>query len=107
MVKDKPSGVILLSFEFPPRRLSKTSDQIADLANYLANQNVKTWIITFDDWRADIEKLAKNITIIRIPNHVPNNITHLSTIMNLKPAIFSMNAELILFIFLNGQFYRH
>ncbi|MHA1187601.1 MAG: glycosyltransferase family 4 protein [Candidatus Heimdallarchaeota archaeon] len=95
MVKDKPSGVILLSFEFPPRRLSKTSDQIADLANYLANQNVKTWIITFDDWRADIEKLAKNITIIRIPNHVPNNITHLSTIMNLKPAYQSAIANIL------------
>ncbi|MHA1442394.1 MAG: glycosyltransferase family 4 protein, partial [Candidatus Heimdallarchaeota archaeon] len=95
MVKDKPTGVILLSFEFPPRRLSKTSDQIADLANYLAKQNVKTWIITFDDWRADIEKLAKNITIIRIPNHVPNNITHLSTIMNLKPAYQSAIANII------------
>ncbi|MHA1367830.1 MAG: glycosyltransferase family 4 protein, partial [Candidatus Heimdallarchaeota archaeon] len=76
-------------------RLSKTSDQIADLANYLAKQNVKTWIITFDDWRADIEKLAKNITIIRIPNHVPNNITHLSTIMNLKPAYQSAIANII------------
>lgn len=95
MVKEKPSGVILLSFEFPPRRLTKMSDQIANIANYLAKQNVNTWVITFDDWRSDIEKIAKNITIIRIPNHIPNNITFLSTIMNLKPSYQSAIANLI------------
>ncbi|MHA1124098.1 MAG: glycosyltransferase family 4 protein [Candidatus Heimdallarchaeota archaeon] len=95
MTKEKLSGVILLSFEFPPRRLSKTSDQIANIAKYLAKQNVKTWVVTFDDWRSDIEKLAKNITVIRIPNNVPNNISFLATIMNLKPAYQSAIATIL------------
>jgi len=95
MVKDKLSGVILLSFEFPPRRLSKTSDLIVNVANHLAKLGVKTWVVTFDDWRSDIEKLRKNITVIRIPNHVPNNISFLSLLMNLKPAYQSAIAKII------------
>lgn len=96
MSKEKKlSGVILLAFEFPPRRLSKTSDQIANLAKYLAKQKVRTWVITFDDWRSDIENLSKYISVIRIPNHVPNNITFLSCLMNLKPAYQSAIANII------------
>jgi hypothetical protein len=96
MIKEKKlSGVILVSFEFPPRRLSKTSDQVAQLANYLAKQNVKTWVITFDDWRSDIENLRKNVSVVRIPNNVPNNITFLSSLMNLKPAYQSAIANII------------
>jgi len=96
MIKEKKlSGVILVSFEFPPRRLSKTSDQVAQLANFLAKQNVKTWVITFDDWRSDIENLRKNVSVVRIPNNIPNNITFLSSLMNLKPAYQSAIANII------------
>jgi len=81
----KPKGVILVSFEYPPRRLTKTSDVIFSLAKYLTKQKVKTHVITFDDWRSSIE-VENKIIVNRIPNHVPNNISPFSTVMNLKPA---------------------
>ncbi len=81
----KPKGVILVSFEYPPRRLTKTSDVVFKLAQHLTKQKVKTHVITFDDWRSGTE-VEKKIIVTRIPNHIPNNISPFSTIMNLKPA---------------------
>lgn len=81
----KPKGVILVTFEYPPRRLTKISDVIFKLAQYLTKQKVKTHVITFDDWRSGTE-VEKKIIVTRIPNHIPNNISPFSTIMNLKPA---------------------
>lgn len=81
----KPKGVILVSFEFPPRRLTKISDVVFKLAQHLTKQKVKTHVITFDDWRSGTE-VENKIIVNRIPNHVPNNISPFSTIMNLKPA---------------------
>ena len=82
---NKPKGVILVSFEYPPRRITKTSDVIQKLAQYLTKQKIRTHVITFDDWRSTIE-VEKKIVVNRIPNYVPNNISIFSTIMNLKPA---------------------
>ena len=91
----KIHGIILVSFEYPPRRLSKISDSIEKLAHFLVKQKIKTWVVTFDDWRSDIEKVNKFLTVIRIPYHVPNNISELAMIMNLKAAYQSAIASII------------
>ena len=91
----QPNGVILVSFEFPPRRLSKISDNIEKLAKFLSKQKVKTWVITFDDWRSDIEKINSYLSVHRIPYHVPNNISFLAMVMNLKNGYQSAIASLL------------
>jgi hypothetical protein len=82
---NKPKGVILVSFEYPPRRLTKVSDVIFKLAQHLTKQKVKTHVITFDDWRSGTV-VENKIIVNRIPNHIPNNISSFSTAMNLKLA---------------------
>ena len=90
----KPKGVILVSFEYPPRRLSKTSDVVFKTAQYLTKQKVKTHVITFDDWRSSIE-VENKVIVNRIPNYIPNNISPFSTTMNLKPAYQSAIASVL------------
>ncbi|HUT79664.1 MAG TPA: glycosyltransferase family 4 protein [Candidatus Bathyarchaeia archaeon] len=87
-------GVILVSFEYPPRRLSNLSDIIQKLARTLITQGYNVWIVTFDDWRSGIEKNNK-MTIVRIPYNVPNNISFFSNILNLKSAYQSAIASII------------
>jgi len=82
--KPKLTGIILVSFEYPPRRLSKISDSVEKLAHFLSKRGIKTWVVTFDDWRSDVEQVSKDLTIHRIPYHIPNNISELAMIMNLK-----------------------
>lgn len=87
MSKNPPlNGIILVSFEYPPRRLSKISDSVEKLARFLSKKKIKTWVVTFDDWRSDVEKINNYLTINRIPYSVPNNISELAMIMNLKVA---------------------
>ncbi|HUU77769.1 MAG TPA: glycosyltransferase family 4 protein [candidate division Zixibacteria bacterium] len=88
-------GVILVSFEFPPRRLSKMSDEVEKIAKFLSKEKIKTWVITFDDWRSGIEKINDFLIIHRIPYPVPNNISFLAMIMNLKPAYQSVIASIL------------
>ncbi|NHJ04952.1 MAG: hypothetical protein EAX90_09020 [Candidatus Heimdallarchaeota archaeon] len=88
-------GVILVSFEFPPRRLSKTSDNVEKIAKFLSKEKIKTWVVTFDDWRSGIEKINSYLMIHRIPFPVPNNISFLAMIMNLKPAYQSEIASIL------------
>lgn len=88
-------GVILVSFEFPPRRLSIVSEVVSKHADYLNKKGIKTWVVTFDDWRSDIETEKNRATVIRIPNHIPNNISIFSTVMNLKVAYQSAIAAII------------
>ncbi len=90
----KPKSVILVSFEYPPRRLSKTSDVVFNIAQYLTKQKVKTHVITFDDWRSSIEVESK-IVVNRIPNFIPNNISSFSLTMNLKTAYQSAIASVL------------
>ncbi|MBD3191348.1 MAG: glycosyltransferase [Candidatus Heimdallarchaeota archaeon] len=87
MVKNRTElqGVILVSFEYPPRSLSIISDKVGKLAEFLSKRNISTWVITFDDWRSGIEEQGE-IIVNRIPYHVPNNISFLSLVMNLKTA---------------------
>ena len=91
----QPKGVILVSFEFPPRRLSRISDNVEKLAKFLSKQKIKTWVITFDDWRSGIEKINSYLTIHRIPYHIPNNISFLAMIMNLKNSYQSAIASVL------------
>ena len=85
MSKNPPlNGIILVSFEYPPRRLSKISDSVKKLSLFLSKKKIKTWVVTFDDWRSDVEKVSNYLTINRIPYNVPNNISELAMIMNLK-----------------------
>ncbi|MFW9923093.1 MAG: hypothetical protein ACFFDW_07360 [Candidatus Thorarchaeota archaeon] len=91
----KIEGVILVSFEYPPRKLSKISDNIQKLALFLSNNNIRTWVITFDDWRSDTEQFSDNLQIIRIPFHIPNNISFLAQVMNLKPAYQSAISSIL------------
>ncbi|MEA2071882.1 MAG: hypothetical protein U9O98_11415 [Asgard group archaeon] len=88
--KKKPSGVILVSYEIPPRRLTAFSNKIAALANLLFVQNIPTFLVTFDDWRSDIEHINDYFTIYRIPNSIPTNISEFARIMNLKPSYQSV-----------------
>ncbi|MBK5112028.1 MAG: glycosyltransferase [Candidatus Heimdallarchaeota archaeon] len=90
----KPKGVILVSFEYPPRRLTKASDVIFKLAQYLTKQKVRTHVITFDDWRTSTEVESK-VVVTRIPNPIPNNISPFSTAMNLKAAYQSAIASVL------------
>ncbi|MHA1212366.1 MAG: glycosyltransferase family 4 protein [Candidatus Heimdallarchaeota archaeon] len=92
--KQSNKGIILVSFEYPPRRLTKMSDKIQQIAKALTKEGRKVYVITFDDWQSDIVE-EKNITIIRIPNFVPNNISFFSTIVNLKPAYQSAIAAIL------------
>lgn len=80
--------VIIVSFEYPPRRLTKTSDAIFQLVKFLKKRNAKIWIITFDDWKSGIEK-NDTLLINRIPYQIPDNISDFSMVMNLKPAFQS------------------
>lgn len=91
---EQKKGIILVSFEYPPRRLSNTSDIIQKLARTLVSLNYNVWVVTFDDWRSSIEKNNK-ITIVRIPFNVPNNISFFSYVLNLKPAYQSAIANII------------
>ncbi|MCF2142934.1 MAG: glycosyltransferase family 4 protein [Candidatus Heimdallarchaeota archaeon] len=79
------TGVILVSFEYPPRRLSPISDVVFQVANFCLKKGVDVWVVTFDDWRSEITN-ENGIVVNRIPNHVPNNISDLTTILNLKCA---------------------
>jgi len=79
------SGIILVSFEYPPRRLTPMSDVVFHLATYCLKKNLCVWVITFDDWRSEITR-EKGIVVNRIPNWIPNNISEISTAMNLKNA---------------------
>jgi hypothetical protein len=95
LATNKIRGVVLVSFEYPPRRLSIISDLVFKIASLLNKNNIKVWVITFDDWRSDIEIKKKNFTIHRIPNNVHNNISFFSTIMNLKTAYQSILASIL------------
>jgi glycosyltransferase involved in cell wall biosynthesis len=95
LATNKIRGVVLVSFEYPPRRLSTISDLVFKIASFLNKNNIKVWVITFDDWRNDIEIKKKNFTIHRIPNNVHNNISFFSTIMNLKSAYQSTLASIL------------
>ncbi|NHJ84753.1 MAG: hypothetical protein FK734_04780 [Asgard group archaeon] len=95
MSKTKIEGVILVSFEYPPRRLSKTSDVVYKLAQFLVKNNIKTWVVTFDDWRSDIDKEKSGVIVHRIPYPIPNNISQLSFIVNLKPSYQSTIATIL------------
>lgn len=90
----KPKGIILVSFEYPPRRLSRTSDVVYKIAQFLTKQKVRTHVITFDDWRTSTEVESK-VVVTRIPNHVPNNISPFSTAMNLKSTYQSAIASVL------------
>ncbi|RLI64131.1 hypothetical protein DRO91_02465 [Candidatus Heimdallarchaeota archaeon] len=79
------SGVILVSFEYPPRRLSPISDVVFQLATFCLKKETNVWVVTFDDWRSDITN-ENGIVVNRIPNHIPNNISDLTIILNLKCA---------------------
>lgn len=91
----KLNGIILVSFEYPPRRLSKLSDSVGKLSLFLSKNKIKTWVITFDDWRSGEEKISNYLTINRIPCNVPNNISELAMIMNLKVAYQAAIASII------------
>jgi hypothetical protein len=93
--KPKLPGIILVSFEYPPRRLSKISDSVENLALFLSKYGIKTWVVTFDDWRSDIEKVNEKFSIHRIPYHVPNNISELAMIMNLKVSFQAAIASIL------------
>ncbi len=93
--KNSINGVILVSFEYPPRRLSKVSDIVSKHAANLVKNGIKTWVVTFDDWRSDIEIEKSKVVVNRIPNHIPNNISFFSTIMNLKSAYQSAIASIL------------
>lgn len=95
MATNKIKGVVLVSFEYPPRRLSLISDIVFKIANLLNKNKIKIWIITFDDWRSDIETIKKNFTVHRIPNNIHNNISNFSAILNLKTAYQSTLASII------------
>ena len=87
-------NIILISFEYPPRKLSIFCENVFNLANYLMKKAIRVWIVTFDDWRSSIEK-EKNIIVNRIPNNIPNNISFFSYVMNLKMAYQSALATII------------
>ncbi|MHA1156640.1 MAG: glycosyltransferase family 4 protein [Candidatus Heimdallarchaeota archaeon] len=89
------NGIILVSFEYPPRRLSKISDSVKKLSLFLSKKKIKTWVVTFDDWRSDVEKISDYLTINRIPYNVPNNISELAMIMNLKVSYQAAIASII------------
>jgi len=96
MSKNPPlNGIILVSFEYPPRRLSKISDSVKKLSLFLSKKKIKTWVVTFDDWRSDVEKISDYLTINRIPYNVPNNISELAMIMNLKVSYQAAIASII------------
>ncbi len=96
MSKNHPlTGIILVSFEYPPRRLSKISASVEKLARFLSKNKIKTWVVTFDDWRSDIEKISDYLIVNRIPYSVPNNISELAMIMNLKVAYQAAIASII------------
>lgn len=85
-IEEQPlTGVILVSFEYPPRRLTPISDVVFQLANFCLKNKVAVWVVTFDDWRSEITN-EKGIVVNRIPNHIPNSISDLSTVLNLKCA---------------------
>ncbi|MBN1328774.1 MAG: glycosyltransferase [Candidatus Heimdallarchaeota archaeon] len=92
--KRQKKGIILVSFEYPPRRLSNISDIIQKLARTLVSKEYNVWVVTFDDWRSGIERNNK-ITIIRIPYNIHNNISFFSNILNLKPAYQSAIAGIL------------
>lgn len=89
------NGLILVSFEFPPRRLTIISDVVYKIASLLNKNKIKVWIVTFDDWRSDIEILNKYIIVHRIPYNIHNNISFFSMVMNLKTAYQSTIASIL------------
>jgi hypothetical protein len=96
LVKDqKIKGVALLSFEYPPRRLTKTSDVVFNLAKYLSGNGIKVWVLTFDDWRSGIEIVKKNWLVNRIPFNIADNISTYSMILNLKTSYQSALATIL------------
>ena len=91
----KINGVILVSFEYPPRKLTKVSEVVEQLSVFLSRKKIKTTVVTFDDWRSsDIETKNRYLTIHRIPFLIPNNTSFLAMVMNLKPAFQSAIAAI-------------
>ncbi|NHJ47605.1 MAG: glycosyltransferase family 4 protein [Asgard group archaeon] len=93
--KSTIKGVVLISFEYPPRRLSLFSDIVQNVAYQLIKNGTKVWIITFDDWRSDIDIVKKKLVINRIPYNVTDNISNYSMIINLKPNYQSALASIL------------
>lgn len=96
MVKNTSSlqGVVLVSFEYPPRNLSIISAKVAEIAEFLSERKINTWVITFDDWRSGVEQEGE-VIVNRIPYHVTDNISFLSLVMNLKTAYQSAIATIM------------
>lgn len=96
MVTNKAiKGVVLVSFEFPPRRLSIISDLVFKIANLLSKNNIKVWVVTYDDWCSNTKVFKKNIVLYRIPYNVHNNLSFFSLVMNLKPSYQSIIASIL------------
>lgn len=93
--KSKSKCIIIVSFEYPPRRLTKTSDKIKDLAHFLSDNKIKTFVITFDDWRTDNVKVNEYLEVRRVPYRVTSNISFLAMIMNLKASYQSAIASVL------------
>jgi hypothetical protein len=91
--KDNLDGVILVSFEYPPRSLSFISSHVALLADYLVKNDIPCWVITFDDWRCDKELSKAGAIVHRIPRFVSSNISEFAMIMNLKASYQMAIAE--------------
>lgn len=61
----KIKNVMQISWEYPPRIVGNIASHVASLVKLLAENNVNSDVITFDDWRSGISTVGKSITVSR------------------------------------------
>ena len=79
--------VIILSWEFPPRIVGKLANYVKELAVLLANEDVKTHVITYHDFLTGEHEEWKGGKTYRVTNPVRTHIGVLTWVLTLNQEI--------------------
>lgn len=79
--------VIILSWEFPPRKVGKLANYVKELAVNLVEKRVDTYLVTYHDFLTGAHEEPEGITTFRVCNPVHTHIGVLTWVLTLNQEV--------------------
>jgi glycosyltransferase involved in cell wall biosynthesis len=73
----------ILTWEYPPRVIGEIARYAHSIASEISKRNLKTCVVTFDDWTTGVREEADGVKVFRISNPVKSQIHFLSWALTL------------------------